>query len=393
VPIGVSCFRCIETKTQEIARGNAEENDGMDDIDSPLSLSSVQDLRYPDREVMQERSDVSVGKFDVNRMLLDAALTKAIRDLQANPEQTLRRWTEKNGAKIEGSAQQALLLQIKELLRNPNGSYHRLIGRLAGETKSERLKALAMNLGYNAYKIGAETMRAQELRYGVHIPWTVLFELGGSVTAAHIHAIVEQGKKLGIYTYQLFCRTEQALVELPGLLEKQKDAVFLIYLRPDWVNDRLVASWSQFHNFVPLLLAQPGQGEAAFALLRGAGFLCGACLEYDVGTADAMISGAYLDYAADMGAAFAIAWPKAGLTAPLRNEVSIAVQRHRAAQRKAVFPIDLMRDCLDIDRLLSKEEALLYFDSRGQRLLIEEGHREGMENLFQNSFLQILEGL
>lgn len=334
-----------------------------------------------------------MGKFDVNRMLLDAALTKAIRDLQANPEQTLRRWTEKKGSKIEGSAQQALMGQLKELLQNPTGSYSRLITRLAREAKPERLKALAMNFGYHAYTVGVETMRAQELRYGVHIPWTVFVELGGSMTAVHIHDMVEQGKKLGIYTYQLFCRTEQALLELPLLLDKQKDAVFLVYLRPEWVNERLVASWGQHQNFLPLLLTQPGQGEAAFTLLRGAGFLCGACLEYDAATDEKMISGAYLDYAAAMGAALAVAWPKAGMSKKLRDEVFTAVQRHRAAQRTAVFPIDLLGDSLDLDRLLSKEEALLYFDSRGQRLLIEEGHRVGEENLFQHSFIQILERL
>lgn len=334
-----------------------------------------------------------MGKFDVNRMLLEAALTKAIRDLQANPEQTLQRWTEKNGSIIGGSAQQALILQFKERLRNQDGSYHHLIGRLAREVKPERLKALVLNFGYHAYTLGAETMRAQELRYGVHIPWTVFFELGGNVTPAHINAIAEQGEKLGIYTYQLFCRSEQALGALPELIEKQKDAVFLLYLRPEWVNEQLVASWGEYQNLVPVLLVQTGEGEAAFALLRGAGFLCGACLEYDAGTAGAMISGAYLDYAADMGAALAVAWAKAGIPASLRDEVFIAVQRHRNEQQKAVFPLDLLGDTLDLDRLLSKEAALLYFDSRGQRLLIDQGHQAGMENLFQNSFVQILEGL
>lgn len=329
----------------------------------------------------------------LNKMLIEAALGKAIKDLQTNPEQTLRRWCEKGSTKASKSGQQELYAQLRSLLKEQDSSYAKLVERLIKEVETERLKALALNFAYYAFSLGRETAKEQELRYGAHIPFTAFFELDGTVTASHITSIVEQGKKLGIYTYQLFCRTDRALAALPDLFSTHKECVFMVYLRPEAVTKPLVDDWKKHWNFIPCLLSKGNPNDEAMALFRSAGILCGACLEYDAAGAKSIDSGEYLTHAARMGAPLAALWPQRGVSAEVMGEISKVVTRQRVAQSLPVVPLDLVGDILEADRLLSNEAAILYFDGKGQRLCIEEGYREGDENLFHNSFIQILEAL
>lgn len=332
-------------------------------------------------------------KHYLNKMLIEAALGKAIKDLQTSPEQTLRRWHEKGSAKAAKARQQELLEPVRSLLNKQGGHYDDLILRLVNEVETERLKALTLNFAYYAFTLGKETAKEQELRYGAHIPFTACFELDGTVTASHIKSIAEQGKKLGIYIYQLFCRTERTLASLPELFAAHKDCVFFVYVRPEAVTKPLVDDWKKHLNFIPFLFSRGAHGGEAMAQLCTAGLLCGACLEYDAAGVSSIDSGEYLTNAVQMRAPLAALWPQRGVASGTMGEVSKLVMRQRMAQSLPVVPIDLVGDILEADRLLSNEAAILYFDSKGQRICVEEGYREGDENLFHNSFIQILEAL
>lgn len=329
----------------------------------------------------------------LNKMLVEAALGKAIKDLQTNPEQTLKRWAEKSSSKVPKGAQQDMVEQFRGLLKVQRGHYAALIQRLVQEVQTERLKTLSLNLAYYAFKVGTETAKEQELRYGVHIPFTVLFEMDGTVAVSHIKSIAEQGKKLGIYTYQLFCRTERSLATLPDLFSAHKDCVFVVYLRPESVTKPLVDNWRTHWNVIPMILTKDSRSDEAVALFRSAGFFCGTCLEYDAGRTNPIASGEYLAQTARMGAPMATLWPQRGLTPEAMGQVHNTVNKQRLQQAYPVIPVDLVGDLLEADRLLSNEAALLYFDSKGQRRCINEAYREGDENLFHNSFIQILEAL
>lgn len=332
-------------------------------------------------------------KNSLNKMLVEAALGKAIKDLQTDPEQTLKRWVEKSSSKVQKGDKQDLVEQFRGLLTVQKGHYAALIQRLVQEVSTERLKTLSLNLAYYAFKLGTETAKEQELRYGVHIPFTVFFEMDGTVTASHIKSIADQGKKLGIYTYQLFCRTERALATLPELFSAHKECVFVVYLRPESVTKPLVDDWAKHLNVIPMILTKDGRSDEAFALFRAAGFLCGTCLEYDGTKINPVASAEYLAQAARMGAPLAALWPLRGVTSVTMGQVRNAVNKQRLQQAYPVLPIDLVGDLLEADRLLTNESALLYFDSKGQRRCMDDAYREGDENLFHNSFIQILEAL
>lgn len=332
-------------------------------------------------------------KFKLSKLLVEAALNKTLRDLQTNPEQTLRHWSEKAAAQAQNHGQRDLMTQLAPLLTQPDGAYLVLARRLLAEVDPERLKTLALNLCYSVATEGAQIARAQELRHGVHIPWTVFFELDGVVTPEQLYAIIEQGKALGIYSYQLFCRTEQALSALPTLFRAQADCVFFVYLRPEAVSRALVDDWKTQRHVLPFVLTRGGRADEALSLLRAAGFLCGTCLEYDAAVQTAITSGTYLAEAARGGAALAALWPQKGTDAATRATVSRTLAQQRLAQMQPVIPLDLLNDSLETDRQFSKEAALLYFNGAGQRIDIEQAYREREENLMQSSFLQILEAL
>lgn len=334
-----------------------------------------------------------MSKFDVSKMMVEAALTKALKELKSEPETSIRKWLERKGNQPKGAVQQALLMQIKTMLQDPSSAYHTLIKRVMNHVQFESLKTIGMNFGYSACTAGTKTIRSQELIYDVHIPWTVSFDMDGSVKVNHVDSMIEQGKKLGIYVYQLHCRTKQAVFDLPQLFEKQKECTFIVYLEPEVVSARFIEQYGRHRNFLLAVACHERHADEEFSMLKKAGFLYAANYEYDASNVEQVFSGRYIEYAADVGAVFALAWPKASAKLPLREQVYGYMSFVRMEQRQPILAIEVVRDTLNLDRLLSDEAAFLCFNDSGQRINIEKGYAEGEENLFQQTFLQILEAL
>lgn len=332
-------------------------------------------------------------KFDVSQMMVEAALTKAIKDLKTDPETTVKKWLEKKGNHGKGNFQQAVLSQIKTMLQDPTSAYHILIKRLVTNVEAENLKTFALNFGYHGCTAGTKTIRSQELVYDVHIPWTVSFEMDGVVTVNQVGSVIEQAKKLGIHIFQIHCRTEQRVYDLPQLFVQHSDCAFVVYVRPEAINALLIEQFGRCKNFLLAVSCCERDADEEFALLKKGGFLYAAHYEYDASNAKALFVGEYLEYAANVGAIFAFAWPKKGTQLQMQNEVYNYMLFKKLEQRLPVIPIEVIKDTLNMDRLLSDEATFLYFNGDGQRIRVEADFEKTEENLFKQSFLQILEAL
>ncbi|MDF2838957.1 MAG: hypothetical protein K0S60_660, partial [Evtepia sp.] len=234
-----------------------------------------------------------MSKFDVNKIMVEAALTKALKDLKSNPEVTMRKWLDRKGSHTKGDIQE-LLLQMKTMLQDPTSAYHTLVKRVVNNVKFETLKTFGINFGYNGCTWGAKTIRSQELIYDVHIPWTISFDMDGSVTAHDVDSMIEQGKKLGIYVYQLHCRTEKAVFDLPQLFLKQKDCAFIVFIRPDGISDRLVEQYGKHSNFLLAVACHEHNADEAFAMIKKAEFLYAANYEYDARNVQPIFAGHFV---------------------------------------------------------------------------------------------------
>lgn len=334
-----------------------------------------------------------MSKFDVSKVMVEAALGKALKDLKSDPESTMQKWLERKGSHTKEGAQQVLLMHIKTMLQDPTSAYHALIKHMVSSVEFDVLKSFALNFGYQGLTEGSKTIRKQELIYDVHIPWTVSFDLDGSVTMNHVDLLIEQAKKFGIYIYQVHCRTEKAVYDLPKLFGKHNDCAFVVYVRPEAVSDRFIEQYGRYCNFLLALACHEHNADEEFAALKKAGFFYAANYEYDASNVQALFAGRYIEYAAQMGAVFAFALPKARVPLSLRKQVYDYMIFKRMEQREPVLAIEVISDSLALDRILSEEAAFLCFDDSGQRLNLETGYAVEAENLTKQSFLQILEAL
>lgn len=334
-----------------------------------------------------------MSKVDLNKMMVEAALTKAIKDLKLDPEACVRKWLNKKGGHAKSNAQQALKMEIKSMLKDPSSAYYTLIKHVVNHVQFDILKSFAMNFGYNGLTAGTKTIRSQELIYDVHIPWTMSFDLDGSVTESVVDSMIEQGKKLGIFIYQLHCRTEKAVHELPKLFEKQNDCAFIVYIRPEAVNDQLIEQYGRHGNLLLAVACHEHDADGAFARLKKAGFLYAANYEYDSLNVEPIFVGRYIEYAASVGAICAFALPKVSAKLPLQKQVYGYMSFKRQEQREPILAVEMVADILNLDRILSDEASILCFNDHGQRIKFEEEIVEGAENLFKQSILQILEAL
>lgn len=328
---------------------------------------------------------------DFTKLLLEAVISKTISDLQTNPDETLRRLLEKK-TKANDPAHAAFLDELKAHL-SKHAAYPSLLRRLVNEVETQRLKTLALNLIYHVGKRGQERLRAQELRHGVHIPWTMALELGDAITPARLSTLVEQGKELGICVYQFVCRTKSAFEGLRDLAEQHSDCIFAVYLPPECLDAARLSEFRALPALLPVLMCRPGEGEAQAQRLRENALFFGFCLEYGAGDAEVVRNASYASFAERTGAAFALYWPQAAAPQNLREELAHRVEVRRREGKLALLEARIPEDIRELDRLLSKEEAFLMFDQTGQRVLMGVGNPRAKENIVQNELLSILDAL
>lgn len=331
-----------------------------------------------------------MSKLDMNKMLVEATLSKALKDLKADPDKALRSWMEKSEKNAKGREPNEVLARVRELLRDPGSAYYTLVKRMVKQVQADRLKTFGLNLGYHGLTAGQQALRSKELLHDVHIPWSISFDLDGTVTASQIDSIIEQGKALGIYCYQLHCRTEKRVYDLPPLLTKHKEAAFILYTRPQVVTDVFLEHFEKHKHVLLSLACQEGHEDEKFDLLQKAGFLYAAHFDYNGGNVGELYSGRFLHYAESVGAIAAMAWPQEGVPVSLRDEVYRYLCFQRKEQRQAVLPIEVVEDSILVDQLLSKERGFLSFNGAGQRISWEKGCVSHEGNISRETLLQIL---
>lgn len=328
---------------------------------------------------------------DFGKLLAEAAIGKLVSDLQRDPLETLHRLSTQQ-TKSSDPQRAALLAQAKNLLAESAG-YPALVTRIAQTLSAQRLKRLALNLGYQAGKRGREILAAAELRHGVHIPWTIFIELGAALDAARLQSLVEEGKSLGIYVYQLRCKSEAALSLLPLLTLKQPDCTFLLYFPPQLLTPKLLEQLKAGENLIPVLFCAPGEGRAASASLRERALLFGLCLSYGTTDLPALQAGHYAHYAQELGAAFALYQPREAISQTAFSAAFSQLSARRARGDLAILEACIPEDVCTLDRLLSKEALYLAFNADGARIETPYATSHGAENLLQSTLLAILETL
>ena len=145
-------------------------------------------------------------KNDVTRIMVEAAVAKALRDMRTDPKRSVRNLVDLGCSFSGGRFQKAFFKLASNLLKNENSAYYTLAEKLASDVHPELLQKFGVNLGYNSFTCGAQSIREREAVCGYNIPWSLTFHLDSSENPSFekAGALIAEGKTLGIFTYAFF---------------------------------------------------------------------------------------------------------------------------------------------------------------------------------------------
>ncbi|MCE5344278.1 MAG: hypothetical protein LLF96_11950, partial [Eubacteriales bacterium] len=218
--------------------------------------------------------------------------------------------------------------------------------------------------------LGAKVIRAYEKEHGVNVPWAILIDLTAPAPRAlDLAALVEQGQKLGIYSYFLFIAERTAALEsLFAVAQRFSGSAFFLFSTDVSTNERLAASDELLSN----TLFVPRGGSSTYpeigALLMQKKRMFGLNCEYNAINADVLLSDAFLQTVINQGYPFLFLIPSLTCDAGTRKRVNDEVLSLRGHGRYPLFPMDLYDDLQQVDHIISDEHCMLALGPDGSVL-------------------------
>jgi hypothetical protein len=298
------------------------------------------------------------------------AVSKGIRDIRRDPNRSIRKLVELGMQFGRGRYQQTFFTDAHRTLKKSDSAYYALVTSLIRNVEPKTLETLGFNVGYMSWTMGAKAIRAYEKKEGVNVPWTVLVDLARPTERTlDLSRLVEQGQRLGIYTYFLFVGEQTA--DLDAVLqtaERFSGSAFFLLSTGGAMNARLAASDALLCN----TLIVPRGGDPSCpeigGMLAQKKRMFGLNCEYNAVNADALLSDAFLQSVVEQGYPFLFLISSADCDEGTRARVSAGVLALRGGGRYPLFPIDLYNDVQQVDHIISDEQCMLVLGADGALL-------------------------
>ncbi|MCD8381340.1 MAG: hypothetical protein LUC30_00260 [Clostridiales bacterium] len=327
---------------------------------------------------------------NIPRILIEITARRAIRELKRTPRRGIRNMVDLALNFCRGRFQRAFFESAQRMLQNEQSAYYELVYDLVNRVDTDRLLTFGMNLGYNSCTSGAKTIRALEASEGYNIPWLASVILSGDQYLEREDdycSLIDQGRKLGIYSWQLFSRGNAS--ELLALPRKYPDCAFALFCAPEEWDETLTEEAAALYNLLPVVRHEDGVEEVC-RRMRDRGLFYAVYVPYGPEELADVQSGELFACTEPLGAAFTMLMPKEGCPEETRREVYDATVRARQGQRYRTIPWDIMGDSCMVDSIISEDECLAVFASSGD-LILPEGAETGESlNLFRMPLTEIL---
>ena len=203
----------------------------------------------------------------IARTLIQTVVRQKLNAIKSDPERSLRNLVDMGLSFAVGGEQKRFLQQAQHALQDESSAYYRIIYDAVLHVDTEHLIGFGMNLGYNSLTAGSRIIRRLESERGYDIPWCLTLVLNRRGFDDHETAysdLIEQGKKMGIYTYLLMAQ------ELPAgllpLLQQQRDCAFLLFAAPGDLTEDVIDMTAQLKNVVPVIRYEDGTEEICSAM-------------------------------------------------------------------------------------------------------------------------------
>lgn len=331
-------------------------------------------------------------RIDITRSLLEATIDKALRDLQTDPERSVRNLVDLAQSFSNGRFQKNFFSIIQSLLEDQDSAYYTLVRSVVSRVDHQTLKTFGINLGYNGCTVGAERIRRNEQELHFNIPWSVAFMLdraAGSVSSGEIAETIRQGKALGVYTYLLFCNGD-TVRDAVALARMFDDCAFLVFFSPECLDAQLADELRSCHNCLLSLDADKEDCARAAALLWERQCLYALHTFYTQDRLEEIRSDAWLRRCVSCNGVFAFLISRGDYDGPVQRQIRAYTLQVRNRQQYPIFLIDLSSDLLSIDEIVSDEACSMGFDAQGRAWTRTAASSDADCNLRNSTLTEIL---
>ncbi|MDR3551820.1 MAG: radical SAM protein [Clostridia bacterium] len=201
------------------------------------------------------------------KKLSTVMVRQAYRYIEKNPMENLPKlvdWAEKIMVKKDYLSTAEM---IREIAKDPGNNWNRLIQRYFTELNKKTQRKFLVNFMVNSGMVGNGIIDKNKAKYGVGIPWVILFdptsacnlkctgcwaaEYGKNVSLdfSLMDKIIDQGNALGIYMYILsggdpLVRKDEVL----RLIKKHSDCMFLSFTNATLIDEEFASRVEQAGN-------------------------------------------------------------------------------------------------------------------------------------------------
>lgn len=328
---------------------------------------------------------------DLNKVLVESTLKKAVKDFQSAPGRTVRNLIDLGVNFSKGRFQKRFLSVAQEMLQNPESAYYQLFTDIVQNVDMDLLLRFGMNLGYNSCTKGAKIIRQTEAEKGFNVPWSLTLQIDSerlNASPESYSAILEQGVSLGIYTYLLFLPSGDAEKLIP-LFEGQPECAFIIFLRGHQITDTFMESVKKNKNVMisvynnedaPDICRKLGENRLLFAVYQ----------RYTEDDAENILNNQWISDVLQYHPQIAGLVADRSCSDETRRVIHEYVFSTREEQKYPVMLLDLMGDSWMVDQIISEDAYVVGFDGEGNMSTYDGTRKEEGCNIFQSTLEDVL---
>lgn len=336
--------------------------------------------------IIESEGQVISDLNSVDRVLTETVVRKAIKDIKDSPERGTRNLLDMGINFASGRFQQSFLKTTRNFLQDDRSPCYHIIYDAVKNIETEKLVTFGMNLGYNSCTYGAKRIRELEKEERFDIPWTVFLDIGKDVFA--YNSVIEQGEKIGIFTWQLF--VSEMTEDIFYLISAHSRSAFILYCLPEHINTALIEKTSELNNLMFAVCYDDEKTAEASQLLRKNNFLYSVYYPYDEKDTDFIKSGEIFSITETLHPAFTVLVPEKTCSKETKEGIYNYVAELREEMPYQTIPWEIYGDSRYIDKIISDDDCFLYFDKNGYAVSPGKTEKSDRYSLFKNRLESIL---
>ena len=320
----------------------------------------------------------------VNRIMVNTIVKKAIHDLKADPERTVRNLIDMALKFADTRFQQQFYSGAQRLLTNEKSAYYDLVKDTITQVNEETLLTFGMNVGYNGLYEGSKKIRNVEEH---SIPWTISLSITEGKLYDQHHKTIDQGEKMGIHTWHLF--SNHGIYECLTLAQRHPDSAFVIFCNSNEIGWNVLDYADDIRN-ISIMVSFDKDADVVCDMLRVSGILYGLYYTYSQKDLECIESGELMHEMEQLHPAFSVLKPQFPCQNTLRDRVYQWIVKARMEQEFKTIPWEMYGDMLLVDSVISEQPHWIGFDEYGQLNTDQGVDRTYGLNIFVNELPDVL---